>query len=90
MGRGTQGVEAGDQDSYLCTVAKHLPRVPQFSLAPVPYLCLFSVVVQAQMRGQIRIRRQELALKAESSLHPLRQRNGLCWVLQRFLTLSNL
>lgn len=56
----------------------------------MPYLCLFSMVVQAQMRGQIHIRRQELALKAESSLHSLRQRKALCWEPQQLLTLNRL
>lgn len=48
------------------------------------------MVVQAQMRGQIHIRRQELALKAESSLHSLRQRKALCWEPQQLLTLNRL
>lgn len=82
--------KATDQGSYFCTVAKHLPRLSWLSLDPTPYLCLFSMVVQAQMRGQIHIRCQELTLKAESSLHSLRQRKGLCWVLQQLLTFNHL
>lgn len=58
-------------------VVKHLPRAAPSSLGPRPYLCLFSMVVQAQMGGQIHIGRQELSLKAESGLHSLRERKRL-------------
>lgn len=56
----------------------------------MPYLCLFSVVVQAQMCGQIHIRLQELSLKAESSLHFLRQRKSYAGSCISFSTLNRL
>lgn len=43
---------------------------------PTPYLCLFSMVVQAQVGGQIYIRCQELSLKVESGLHSLREKRA--------------
>ena len=72
-------LKATDQISFSAQMLTHLPRASQSSLGPTPtpYLCLFSMVVQAQVGGQVHIRCQELSLKAESGLHSLRERKEL-------------
>lgn len=73
---------ATDQSSFS---VRHMPRSAQSSLDPMPYLCLFSMVVQAQMGGQVHIGRQEFSLKVESGLHSLRERKRLGLAQQQLL-----